>query len=445
MSLVFKELSDSAFLLDSGALVTEMKASQRPEDDYGVEMTVNIQGDKTASRIQSWGKKNDLPQVREAILSANNIVPQLLATKRDITVGGGLFAFKYVFKDGVRKIEEVPMPAVTADFLEYIDSTYYLMNACKNFFFHANVFTEFITGKGGDNIASIKSLECRHIRAGVMAPSGKIPEYLWSGNWVQKKGSNKRSNDIRRIPAYDNMFDKKIPFGKFIYHTGDDLLGDDYYFGPAWWGGRNWIEMANIIPHFHKANIRNGYVLRYHIEYPENFFDDSTLQRTNADEKQAADDKKLAKKTEFLSQLNEWLAGVENAGRAIYTSYEINKAAGKEFPGIKITPLSVDLKDEALLKLFESSNQANISAQGVHPTLANIETQGKLSSGSEIRNAFLMYLAIKTPVPRRILLEPINLVKKINGWDPNIHLGFRDMEITRLDDDKSGKAEATAN
>jgi hypothetical protein len=444
MALVFQELSESAFLLETGALVTEMKAAQRPEDDYGVEMPINIPGADVAVKIQSWGRKNDLPQQREAILSANNIVPQLLATKRDITVGGGLFTFKYVYKDGKRSIEEVPMPEQTSEFLEKIDVMYYLMNASKNFFFHSNVFTEFITTMDGQSIASIRSLESRHVRVGAMQENGKIPAYYWSGHWVTKKGS-KKVNDIKTIKSYDNMFDgDEFPRGKFLYHTGDDLLGDDYYYSPAWYGGKTWIELANVIPHFHKANIRNGYVIRYHIEYPKDLFDDNTLPRTNEAEKKAADDARLNAKTEFLTAMNNWLAGIENAGRAMYTSYELNRAAGKEFPGVKITPISVDLKDEALLKLFESSNQANISAQGVHPTLANIETQGKLSSGSEIRNAFLMYLAIKTPVPRRILLEPINLVKKINKWDPEIHLGFRDMEITRLDDDKSGKAEATA-
>lgn len=293
----FIKLDDSAFLLDAGALVTEMSA-HKPVEDYGVEQTVNYESLKKSAKIYSWGKKNDLPQRREQLLHGNNIVPQLIATKRDITIGGGLMTYKYVFKDGIRKMEEVEMPTNIREFLDRIDIMYYLMNAAKNLLFHANVFTEFITTKDGKEIYSIKSLEARHVRAEVMNDQGKIPYYAWSGHWVVKKGSNKRAVDIRRIPAYDNMFDETFPKGKFVYHTGDDLLGDDYYYSPSWWGGENWIDLANVIPKFHKANIRNGYVIRLHIEYPKDYFDDSTLSRGTEVEKQKADEKRINNKTE---------------------------------------------------------------------------------------------------------------------------------------------------
>ncbi|MEO7176717.1 MAG: hypothetical protein ABIV51_12450, partial [Saprospiraceae bacterium] len=97
------------------------------------------------------------------------------------------------------------------------------------------------------------------------------------------------------------------------------------------------------------------------------------------------------------------------------------------------------------LKLYDKSNQANISGQGIHPVLANIETAGKLSSGSEIRNALIMYITIKAPNPRAILLKPFELVKKLDKWDADIFLGFKDVEMTTLDENPKGSQDASIN
>lgn len=85
---------------------------------------------------------------------------------------------------------------------------------------------------------------------------------------------------------------------------------------------------------------------------------------------------------------------------------------------------------------------ANISAQAIHPTLANIETAGKLSSGTEIRNAFLMYLIIAAPVYRDMLQEVVELVKQENGWPTDIQYAIRDAELTTLAENPAGVQQA---
>jgi len=313
--------------------------------------------------------------------------------------------------------------------------------AAKNLLMHANVFTEFIRQRGSENrIVSIKALESRHIRAEEQDLQGQIPNYYWCGAWNPDK-YEKDQTFVREIPNYRPDSEDKQK--RFMLHTADDVLSDEYYAIPTWWGGREWISLANIIPYFHSSNLRHGYSIRYHIEIPKDYFKDHNRHQLTPDKLKQQQEKENAAKQAFLKKLNDFLAGLRNAGRAVITEYEINRAAGKDFPGIKIKPLEVDLQDEALLSLFEKSNQANISAQGIHPTLANIETQGKLSSGSEIRNAFLMYLAIKTPTIRQILLEPIHLVARENGWDQDTKFGFRDIEITRLDEDPAGSQNVT--
>lgn len=428
-------------LKDSKALVTfsanTPSVTSKPGNS-GKEMKIALATGEAVD-IWSWGRNNLLPQEREALVLDNNIVPELIATKRDITIGQGLFCYRERFEDtdGIsrRIVDEVEMPAAAREFFEKVQIHKYLRKAARNLMFHANTFTEMVRDLG-NRIDSIQAMESRHVRPQKQDGRGRIGNWYVSGNW---KEYTKPEYKPVGVPNYAG---EEAQQSKFIYHAMDDLLSDEYLGIPTWWGGRAWIECANAIPMFHINNLRNGYMIRYHIEIPKDYFVDNTGVQVTANQKETMKRKESEARLEFLKTLNEFLAGYEQAGRAIITEYEISRAAGKEFPGIKITPLNVDLKDKALLELFERSNDANISAQGVHPTLAAIQTQGKLSSGSEIRNAFNMYVAIKTPVKRAILLEPINFIHRVNGWGAGLQWGFRDIEITTIDETTSGKQPA---
>lgn len=390
--------------------------------------------------IQQWGNDNLLPQRREALVRENNIIPQLLQTKRDILIGSGIVPFKKEFEDGKSRITELEMPAEIEDWLEATDWDSFIMRSCSDLLMHANFFTEFIRTRDRKKISSISAKKAKHVRLKSQTESGNVTGAYWCGNW--KKASTKGYKPIY-IP-----FDTSVRPGKFLKHYGDPLIDyDEYYFDPAWWGGREWIELSNAIPEFHIANLKNGFNIRFHVKVPKDYFKQyssesqvSNIKPDDGKNKQAIADARQ----QLMDRINNWLAGQLNAGRAFFSSYRMSMKDGKEFGGIIIEPIKYDMKDEALIKLFEKSNEANMSSQGVHPTLANIQTQGKLSSGSEIRNAFLMYVAIKTPVPRKQLLKPLNLVARTNGWFEKYNFKgfmFKDIEITKLDDDKAAKKE----
>lgn len=433
-AVIYQEEGEATFASVAGGAslqVKEYTRNGRAEKGSVQQLTTKAGG----FSVKSWGVQNDLPQLREALVCHNNIVAPLIATKRDIILGQELIAYKKRFEDGKTTIVQVEIPPAAADFFENIDVDSFLRTNCRELLFHANTFTEFVRFKrDGRKIKSMKAHKCKHIRAEEMNSKGVVMNYIWSGHWAAKKKRSKEKGKYTKIPVYNGSNSQ----GKFILHRGDDLCGDDYYYEPSWWGGRTWIELANCIPEFHYWNMKHGYTLRWHVQIPKGFFlNKAKFQKGEKFRKEALAEEKIAK-AQFQEKCNKYLAGIENTGRAVFTDYDINKNLGKEYSGIKIQALSADLKDEALLKLFEKSNQANMSAQGVHPTLANIETAGKLSSGSEIRSALQAYIATKTPQPRKILLKDIHFVKKENGWPKDVFYGFKDLEITSLDTDKSG-------
>jgi hypothetical protein len=300
--------------------------------------------------------------------------------------------------------------------------------------------------KAGGQIASLEVKECKNMRAAKKTGMGAIETWYWSGGWPTevKGGTSQEDKKIVAIPSY-NGEEKRQP--KFVIINGDYLFNDGYYPIPDWWGGWEWIQLANCIPQFHQANLQNGYNIRWHIQIPEDYFlnYEELNSCVTAEEKNACYAAANSAEQVFLDSANNFLAGLNNSGRALFTKYELDKALGREYPGIKITALDYDMKDSALLDLFEKSNTANISSQGLHPTLANIETQGKLSSGTEMRNAYLMWLIINTPKPRNMMLAPIRLIKKINNWPSEIHYKIRDYEMTALSEDKAGMQEKKPN
>jgi len=153
------------------------------------------------------------------------------------------------------------------------------------------------------------------------------------------------------------------------------------------------------------------------------------------------------KEKQFINDFNTVLVGVGNTGRPIVTKSEIIEALGGKYEKrIQIEKIDYNINDEALLKLYAASNVANVSAQALHPTLASIETGGKgIGSGTEIRNAFLLYLIIAAPVVRDMLMEVVEVVKTENGWPADVKFAIRDAEMTTLAENPTGMQEKEPN
>lgn len=435
-------LRDGIELIANGQAIVTREATITKNNALGKVTSVPVMGEKKGqANIMGWGEDNKLPNYRERLIGENNIIPSLLSVRRDIILGQGIMAYRRRFENGTRVLEEVEMTPEQQDFFQQLEEADYWQDVTGDLMHHSMLGAEFVMKRDGQRVDSIHAKRMRHLRAEEMDDQGVIRNWYWNGQWGHRVGEKSRT-EARKIPAYDRT--KTSYPGNFLFVTGDGLLClDEYYYTPMWWGSEEWIRLANCIPEFHQSNLANGYSIRWHIEIPNGYFKDKEPNTADVAEVNAARTREQQAKKAFIDQLDTLLRGSNQAGKALVTTFDINKSIGQAFPGVKITPLEVNMQDEALLSLFEKSNQANISAQGVHPTLANIETQGKLSSGTEIRNAYLMYLAIKTPLPRKILMRPIELVKKINGWDQGIHFGFRDMVLAPLNEDKGGTAEQT--
>lgn len=156
------------YLPQSGAFVS-IKTDLPDDFDRGKLVEITAPGTQSKIEIMSWGKDNDLPQQREQLVSDNNIVGTIIARKRDITLGAGIFAFKKIKRapttpDGKTKwdIDEVEIPAEAQQFFEENDLENCLLTACGELMKHGVCATEFIRLRGNmGKIALMKAHESK--------------------------------------------------------------------------------------------------------------------------------------------------------------------------------------------------------------------------------------------------------------------------------------------
>jgi len=404
---------------ESAAIVTYGVGADRLQ-------TEGLQPKENRNGWVEWYKRdqNLTPDNIIKTIFSNNITLGILKTRRDFTMGNGISIFRHEIVEGKKQtvlLDWNNYPEIKNFFLvSNVDEV--LRNAALDLLYFGNAFVEFVYNKG-NTIMSLHHHDASTVRSGV-SNNGLVSRFFVCDDWSRPKYDEANSKDNNVLVV--NGYDRKVPkngFPKAIMHLKSYMPGFPYYPLPDWYGAMNWISLANEIPLWHLSGIRNGYNIRWHIEVPMSYFE------------QFPNDKKLEAKEKLRRDMNEWLAGSENVGKA-FVSYI--KQNGLEADKWKITPLEAKLNDEAFTMLFEQSNMAMTSAHGLHPTLAAVDTQGKLSSGSEMRNAYLVYMALKTNAIRSLLLQPLLEIKKINGWVGEVEFGFEDIEITKLDTNPTG-------
>jgi hypothetical protein len=363
------------------------------------------------------------------VTEKNGISPSILETRRQFIIGGGIVLNKTVVSEGKKRIEildKAKYPEIKA-FLEDNDYTQVKSNQCDDLIQFGSYFEQNRTiGRG----KSVKTNEAYHVdattaRSGIINPkTGFVDSLFLCDDWKKPKydPQNTKDNNVERLDAFHRkaLYPQK---GKAIYHGKGYSAGYPYYPKPKWHGLLDWMKLSNKIPIWHLSGIENGYHIKYHIKIPLSYFD-----RFPAD-------KRETEKTRMREQMNEWLAGAENVGKA-FVSYKIaNGTAADEW---EIVPIEAMLHDEAFTTLYNETQLTITSGHGMHPAMAGIQIPNKLSNASEMRIAYYVYMSLKTSDIRSQLLAPLYLYKKVNGWAEEVEFGFENIEVTKLDENPTG-------
>lgn len=420
-----KQIEENVFMIEHGQGDASFLLKQERDQVFG---SGGVYAPSGITHVP-WGVLDNQPNTLAKLAAKNGQVLATLDTVRDFLFGKGItFRKKIIEGDKLVGSYEYFNQRLDDLFGEHEINKVY-MQAIVQYATNANVFFkhEVDIRRNEYKLGISDSFFTR-----ILVDNQGNRKYVTNPNFGNLGTNLAESTEIPKFDPYN-------PRASFlsIQHQSIHRAGNPYYSYPAWWATETHIELANLIPLFHKSGLNNGYNIKYLIKMPKDYFDKEGGKELTS--------KEIAKKwTDWSEKMKKFLSGVENADKTMISRY-IRDDAGKPLPAIEIEPIKNLMTDDAYSKVSEMTSLAISNAGGVLPTLAGIASGKGNDSGSQIRVMSDYQQHFRTPAVREILLAPIKVWLKENGFD---RLVFPDIEattITTLDTTKQGTQATTTS
>ena len=365
--------------------------------------------------LANWGPDNQRPQQIVADIEANPELAQTLYHKAQSLIGGGLvYGHMVIGEDGMERLVPAKDALVEA-WLKRTNIKKYLREAAKDFYALWHGFTEFLMSGDGKTVAAIACHDSSFCRFAVQDKTGQIKYVFICANWDTV--SNVSDSTVTKLPMLDPYFDvvtqmqlARLP--RFIYPTAGTATGRVYYQPAPWHSLRasGWLALANAIPKFKQALLKNQFTIKYHVQIPDwwwkqKFVDwdkEPKLQRNRVEAE--------------LKAFNDKMSGEQGAGNSILTMIKTGPD-GRAYDGWKITAIDDKLQDGKYIEDSQEASSHIFFAVGVDPTLIGA-APGKgmgAGSGSDKRVAYnIQQLNMKPEAD--IILEPLQAAFDFNEF-----------------------------
>lgn len=421
-----QQLASNLFIIGGGQSAAILQLTGWRDQTFGAQSVWQAKSD--SFEHVRWGPGDNMPNVMRKLIEKNNQVRPELTTLRDLIYGSG-GCWKQVdpesglitpfYDKALRQWEKDTKLAKyeIASINQYIDN--------------ANIFTRY-EWDIHKNIPKLSISDSFNTRIGKPQTLKKgVVQYLTNPYFGEMQlFSNEETDHINAFDAEELSTDLVQ-----ILHSKEDIPGNPFYSFPSWWGSVDWIELANLIPLFHKHGIQNGYNIKYLIKMPKDYFD--------ADGKKM-DEKESKEKWGALEEnLRNMLSGKENVNKTMLIKY-LRGQDGKMMDNIDVIPLKNEMSDDAYSKILEMANLSIANSIGLLPTLAGVNPGKGNDSGSQIRVMADFQQAFRTVVPRTIITEAVNeAVWLLDPKYENIFRWYDGISLTTLDVSKEGKEEVS--
>lgn len=374
-----------------------------------------------------WGDDDNLPQRIFDRCAQNDSMFNAIDTSASLMVGSGVYCFREVFENN----EIIQVPQYVPEFEDFIEQSNYnefLYQNDWNKEFSANSFALFKINAAG-KVQEVKAYDPQDCRAEYYT-GNQILNYYTCGDFTRGKytGKEDHENSVHKIKSTVQIDLAAPKMGNYMMHNRYHMAGQKYYSFPRWWFGlKAWLELSNLIPRFQLANIKNGISPKYLIKMPENLFAHCK------DEKE-----KLKKKQQLIDDFERKIAGADNAGKtiAVFKTY-----IGDKEISIDIVPIDFKQLDNVFLNTFDVSARAISRGIGIDPSLAGMDSGGKLGSGSDKVQTYNFHMVKQSP-KEMLSLKELYLVKKINKWPADLKFGLRKRIFTSMDKNPTGTENA---
>ncbi|MDR1370806.1 MAG: hypothetical protein LBJ72_11885 [Dysgonamonadaceae bacterium] len=404
-----------------------------------------------------WGDNNNLPVEILEKVHANVTVASNVEFNASLLYGEGIMVAKKVRgADGNITFQEC-LESEYPDVFEWLRDNNYtrIIQECANdLVVFSKAYAELILGRTGSKsgqakLAIVRAKEMTCSRVSRQNPkTGRIDYHGYSGKW---HGSTEIDDCIvtELLDEQSPVFDLKVRLGlkydpetgtkkritsenRFIIPLSLPVPGRFYYNKSFWWSifKSGWYDFACYIPRFKRALLKNKATFNYTVEIHVRFWD-----KLFAAEGIAQDDikKRQARRRQFLQEMDDFLSGVDNAGKSFISEFNYDKMKGYEERDVIIRPVESAQKGGEFVEDSEEASNIICYAMSVHPSLRGASPgKNKNINGTEARELFIIKQAMTKPL-RDLLLLPAYIAKELNGWDRDLHFVIPNIMLTTLD------------
>lgn len=469
-----------AFLPGSSSVITFSQPSYAAFNTNGAGSAGSVSTDGNSTpvlpelitklRVAPWGEDNRFPQNIVAQLDYSGVAKAALDFKARALFGGGIVWGEVTgYDENGTEIFVPTAPGAEPEIEQFMEDNDHLFRFYLEFnqdwVTFVNCFPELVASKDGKKIKKLvhqESCDCRFIQ---MDDKGRIQWVLLSKLWGMVKdqfvqfdprkafttavvgGSaqsirvvdNKYIKQRRALDPYNALEDLQAAIAEghrnIILPVQYPSANKTYYQLAVWDGSRKagWLEIAAKIPGLIKVLYDKAFNFKYHIKFPANYFE---KYYTSEVWQNFTPKEQLEKKQELLQRMDKFLSGSENAYKTFISYFDVS-VDGKPLGVVEIVVLEDKTTIDKELLASSAANSEILFSHATNPDLIGAGTpggpySGSAGSGSNIREAFLVYLA-QLPLERHTILEPLRLVHRFNKWNPKIRYRFRDTVLTTLD------------
>ena len=331
-------------------------------------------------------------------------------------------------------------------FLLHNDMTSYYLGVCTDIKFWQFAVTVITLDRGGKKITNIVRKEAMYCR---FSPYSEARRYVFYASW--------RGNSMPKQVFKYPLLDEEDPFGDLENRLGLSMESDKtkvtkdrtfaivtriptpdstYYPIPYYaslFKGK-WYDIKKLIALGKLSKLQNAAPLKYLIEIEHDFWErEFEAAGITSEDKQK--EYVQTKKKEII----DFLTGVENSGRAIFSGFYIDPSTGKEVPDIKITNLEKAKEGGDWESDHAEAMIMECFVMGVHSNLVG-SVPGKTqtnNSGSDKRELYMIAQLLNKPT-HDLLLRVHNLIIAFNDWK-GVTAECKIMQLTTLDEHKDVK------
>lgn len=432
------DFGSTAYLMGGKSYVefTDSKGMVGSSEVYAQTMSPKNMGKKDIEFVKRGRNDKQCLEVMERIGKSTHLGANI-AFNAKLAYGDGITVFKRErdTDSGEVKLREY-LPSELPEVFDFIEANNYIRTVQEwandlTVFYEA--FVEFIFNVKGDKIVQLNSLETTNSRISTQERVGDPQWHGYSTGWHNGETDDLEATPLlhRHHPLAD-LYERQAQGEKMERYALQLMLptpGNYYYGKPYWWGvfESGWYDFSVSIPKFKQALMRNQMTLRYHVMINRDFW-----QRLFTDEGISDEKKRLKRKKDFLTSLNDFLSGEENAGKAFLSHFDYDLHKGTDRQDIIITPINSKLEGGEYLEDSEEVTNVLCYAMDIHPSLIGATGKKGGINGTETRELFTMKQSLMKPV-RDLLTLPLYIVKKINGWDADLEFAIPNIMLTTLD------------